>query len=78
MLVFKNWVYVWRGDLFCVEYFINLIHGVGVLICAGKSKTSRTIIAIVVPAASVVLVVSLFCIYLRARKPRKKIESKSN
>eukprot|EP00256_Glycine_max_P068741 XP_025983336.1 putative receptor-like protein kinase At4g00960 [Glycine max] len=44
----------------------------------GKSKTSRTIIAIVVPAASVVLVVSLFCIYLRARKPRKKIEKDSH
>ncbi|XP_040869237.1 putative receptor-like protein kinase At4g00960 [Glycine max] len=42
----------------------------------GKSNTSRTIIAIVVPVGSVVLVLSLFCIYLRLWKPRKKIESK--
>ncbi|KAK7391007.1 hypothetical protein VNO78_19284 [Psophocarpus tetragonolobus] len=43
----------------------------------GKSNTSRTIIAIVVPVASVVLVLILFCIYLRVRKPTKELEMKT-
>ncbi|KHN01554.1 Cysteine-rich receptor-like protein kinase 29 [Glycine soja] len=45
----------------------------------GKSNTSRTngtIIAIVVPVASVVLVLTLFCIYLRVKKPRNFFEFK--
>ncbi|RDX76114.1 Cysteine-rich receptor-like protein kinase 26, partial [Mucuna pruriens] len=39
-----------------------------------KSNTSRTIIAVAVSVASVVLVLSLFSIYLTVRKPRKNIE----
>ncbi|KHN01559.1 Cysteine-rich receptor-like protein kinase 26 [Glycine soja] len=43
---------------------------------AGKSKTARTIIAITVPVASVVLALGLFCIFLAVRKPTKKSEIK--
>lgn len=61
--------------LFYLGCFIILT--LRVLVSAGKSNTSRTIIAIAVPVASVVLALSLFCIYLTVRKPRKKIESKA-
>lgn len=61
-----------------MDIFLLILVGVlRILICAGKSNnTSRTIIAIAVPVASVVLALSLFCIYLTVRKPRKKTESK--
>ncbi|XP_028767786.1 putative receptor-like protein kinase At4g00960 [Neltuma alba] len=41
----------------------------------GKSNTSRTIIAIVVPIASVIVLLVLVCICLRMRKPRKHIKN---
>lgn len=60
-----------------LTFLLFLICGLRILIFAGKSNTSRIIIAIVVPVASVVLVLILFCIYLRVKKPRKENESKS-
>ncbi|XP_027364925.1 putative receptor-like protein kinase At4g00960 isoform X1 [Abrus precatorius] len=40
----------------------------------GNTNTSRTIIAIAVPVAGVVLLLGFICIYLRLRKPRKHFE----
>jgi len=55
-----------------------LIHRLSILIGAGKSNTARTIIAIVVPVACVVLLLALLCVYLSLRKQRKKNKCKSN
>ncbi|KAG7983850.1 hypothetical protein I3843_04G127100 [Carya illinoinensis] len=40
-----------------------------------KSNTSRTVIIIVVPTVAFVLLIISVCVYLRARKPREKVES---
>jgi len=51
------------------------IVALGILICAGNSNTSRIIIAVAVPVASAVLVLSFLCIYRKMRNSRKKFES---
>ncbi|KAG6658114.1 putative receptor-like protein kinase At4g00960 isoform X1 [Carya illinoinensis] len=40
-----------------------------------KSNTSRTVIIIVVPTVAFVVLIISVCVYLRARKPREKVES---
>jgi len=62
-----------------LDILLILIGALTIVICAasaGKSKTARTITAITVPVASVVLALGLFCIFLAVRKPTKKSESK--
>ncbi|KAF2305016.1 hypothetical protein GH714_001081 [Hevea brasiliensis] len=48
------------------------------LIKGKKSNKARTIIIIVVPIVSVAILVICFSVFLRMRKPKEKVESKSN